>query len=342
MKLTLEQLERASFQTLSSCYLLTGDEPLLVEEAAHLIRQKTHSKGFNERRVFYVDNLFSWPRFLSEVSQQSLFSAKKIVEVRFFQGKIDSEGQKHLSLYLDKPAKEVVLMLTLPKLEAGQQNLKLLKKIDKDAVWVTIYPLTLDKAQVWLQKKAKERGLTLSHKVMHTLTQLTEGCLHAALQEIEKWSLLFDQDTKIDLDDEALIAQILPQQKFNPFQLTDFILRGDLAHSLTVLHNLQQEDSDANLVLWALVKELQILCQISADKQKGENVGALLIKHGVWKSRHALITSCLIKMSYPQFLSLLRDVSDIDRTLKGIEPGNSWRLLEQLMLKWITFLTTKK
>ena len=41
-------------------YLVSGDEPLLVGEAADAIRAAARGAGFADRQVYFIDRSFSW------------------------------------------------------------------------------------------------------------------------------------------------------------------------------------------------------------------------------------------------------------------------------------------
>ncbi|MBT6669194.1 MAG: DNA polymerase III subunit delta, partial [Gammaproteobacteria bacterium] len=56
MKLRPEQLPAQLKKGLAPVYLLSGDEPLLLQEAADQILQAARSAGFEERSLFTVGN----------------------------------------------------------------------------------------------------------------------------------------------------------------------------------------------------------------------------------------------------------------------------------------------
>ena len=339
MKLTYESFEREALNALRPLYLFTGDEAVLIKACRQQLIEKSQKHGFIAREIFYVDSSFSWQDFLATLTQRSLFSQKRIIDVRFFSGKLDSAAQSTLTKHLEKPNNDVLLMLSMPKLEAGVGQLKVMKKIEQEAAWVTLYPLTLEKAAFWLQKKAQSLGLRLSTPVTQYLAHSNEGHLEAACQELERWTLLFDRNQTID--EPLLIEQILPQQKFNPFQLTDTIFSGDHAKAIMMLKLFKQEEVDAHLVVWAIAKELQTLSQLAIAEQKGERLYALFPKFQIWKNRQPLIELALRQMSAQHYLMLLAEISSLDQVTKGIEADNIWRKLEQLLLKWFSLIHRK-
>jgi DNA polymerase III subunit delta len=60
MRVNLDQLPAALQRGLAGAYLVSGEETLLVDEAADAIRTAARAAGFADRRVFFVDRGFSW------------------------------------------------------------------------------------------------------------------------------------------------------------------------------------------------------------------------------------------------------------------------------------------
>ena len=81
-KLNPEQLPQALQKSLSPAYLITGDEPLLVQESCDAIRAAARKAGFTEREIFHTDAGFQWPQLLQSANSLSLFADKKILLAR--------------------------------------------------------------------------------------------------------------------------------------------------------------------------------------------------------------------------------------------------------------------
>ena len=101
-RLTLEQLPAALKSGLSSVYLVSGDEPLLVAEAADAIRAAARSAGFGERTVFFVDRSFDWEELRTSTQSMSLFAERRIIELRLPTGKPD-KGAAQLIALAERP-----------------------------------------------------------------------------------------------------------------------------------------------------------------------------------------------------------------------------------------------
>jgi DNA polymerase-3 subunit delta len=60
--------------TLAPVYFISGDETLLVEEAADAILAAARKGGYSERTVLHVEGSFNWHEILQEAAAMSLFA----------------------------------------------------------------------------------------------------------------------------------------------------------------------------------------------------------------------------------------------------------------------------
>jgi len=67
---------------LSPVYLVSGDEPLLLKETIDEIREFAKNDGFNERIVLDANTGFEWNTLLQEGASLSLFSSRRLIELR--------------------------------------------------------------------------------------------------------------------------------------------------------------------------------------------------------------------------------------------------------------------
>ena len=57
-----DQLPALLERKLESAYLLSGDEPLLLGEAADALRARAREKGFETRDLLFADARFDWDK----------------------------------------------------------------------------------------------------------------------------------------------------------------------------------------------------------------------------------------------------------------------------------------
>ena len=109
MKLTPAQLGKHLQGPLAPVYVVSGDEPLLCQEACDAIREAARSQGFDERQVFHVEANFDWGQLYEAGASLSLFAEKRLIELRLPSGKPGDKGASALLDYLARPAEDTVL-----------------------------------------------------------------------------------------------------------------------------------------------------------------------------------------------------------------------------------------
>jgi len=82
MQLRAEELERHLARSLAPLYVIHGDEPLQSLEAADAIRAQARAQGYAEREVLSVERSFDWSLLAASGASLSLFSSKKLIELR--------------------------------------------------------------------------------------------------------------------------------------------------------------------------------------------------------------------------------------------------------------------
>ena len=103
MLLKGEQLAAHLERELRPLYVLYGDEPLLVIEAADAIRARARQQGYSEREVLTVLPHFDWNQLLAAGGNLSLFGDKKLIDLRIPTGKPGKEGGAALQDWCQQP-----------------------------------------------------------------------------------------------------------------------------------------------------------------------------------------------------------------------------------------------
>jgi len=96
MKVSTEQLPQLLTRDLAPLYTVFGDEPLLALEATDRIRARARSEGYSEREVLTAEQHFDWSQLRMSAQSQSLFAARRILELRIPSGKPGNEGGQAL------------------------------------------------------------------------------------------------------------------------------------------------------------------------------------------------------------------------------------------------------
>ena len=159
MKLRAEQLSSHLQKQLLPVYVISGEEPLLVQESADAIRLAARERGFTGRELFHVEgnsSNYDWSSLISEANALSLFSDKKIVEIRIVNGKPADKGSKALTELCANPNTDNILLIILPKLEKSALNSKWLKVLESLGAHIQVWPVKGDDLPKWIQQRLQE------------------------------------------------------------------------------------------------------------------------------------------------------------------------------------------
>ena len=95
MKLPIQQLAQHLTKKLASIYIVSGDEPLLVQETLDQIREAAERNGFAERVRVSAETGNDWGKvFYAQTQTLSLFSSKRIVELELTTAKLTAASSK--------------------------------------------------------------------------------------------------------------------------------------------------------------------------------------------------------------------------------------------------------
>jgi DNA polymerase-3 subunit delta len=307
--------------------LITGDVPLLVQEAANKIRRAAHTAGYEQRELFFIENNQDWQKVQHALENFNLFSQKSFIEIRHHKTKFDEAGISILSTFLQNLPDDKRILIITDKLTAAQQKAAWIQTIDRHGLIVTVRSINMYELPAWISERLKQVNLKADHDSIQLLAELTEGNLLATQQAIEKLHLLYPQQT---IDKKAIATVATDNTNFNIFDLTNYALQGARARVIQVLQSLHFTGSETTLILWALARELRLLHELAFEKQQGKPLAQLLASQ--WASRKILLQKALTRLSVEKIRSLLHTAEQIDRIIKGLSPGNAWQALERLCL----------
>lgn len=328
MRLRNDQLTSHLQGNLAPIYLITGDEPLQMREAADEIRLAARRHGYTDREVLDQVSGFDWSALNVAAESLSLFGERRLLELRLNSPKIGNEGAKALSAYVERPAEETLLLITLPKLERVQTNSQWMNNLDRLGVVVQIWPVEGARLPPWIEQRLRRAGLIPEAGVVQMLADRVEGNLLAANQEIEKLLLLHGAGV-ITL--EQLTESVTDSARFDLFGLVDTLLQGETAKGIRMLQGLKAEGMASPVVLWAMSREIRTLALMAFEVEQGRHADQVMAAHRVWDKRKPLLRKGL-KQPAGHWQRLLTLCARTDRAIKGLEADDPWTLLQNLAL----------
>ena len=181
MELKPEQLAaRGTTEPLHPVYLIAGPETLRVLEAADAVRAQARAQGIGEREVFDADGrVFDWGQLEASFNAPSLFSARRLVEVRLPGGKPGKEGAEVISAFCANPPPDVVLLITAGEWGKAYQG-KWSDAITRVGVLAVAWAIKPHELPGWIESRLRGKGLRADRDAVQLLADRVEGNLLAA------------------------------------------------------------------------------------------------------------------------------------------------------------------
>jgi DNA polymerase III subunit delta len=321
LRIRAEQLPNVLARGLAGIYLVSGDEPLLVGEAADAIRAAARAAGYADRQVFFIDRSFNWDELRLASQSLSLFAERRLFELRMPSAKPD-KGAALLADLAAQQASDLTYLIITDKLDRKVMDAAWVQAIEKHGAWVPIFPVEAAALPGWLRARAKALHLEMDPQAAQLIVDRVEGNLLAAQQELEKLALLANGAA---IGVELVQQSVGDSARYDVFQLAEAAAAGDAARALRVLLGLKSEGVEPTLILWALVRELRGMWQArerdrlrSAARASGWNLAATPSARAMARLKKLPLAPLLLQAGHT------------DRVIKGLAAGDAWGALTGL------------
>jgi DNA polymerase-3 subunit delta len=330
MLLKGEQLAAHLERDLRPLYVLYGDDPLLVIEAADAIRAKSRQQGYSEREVLTVLPQFDWGQLLAAGGNMSLFGDKKLIDLRIPTGKPGKEGSAALQQWCQNLSMDNLLLITLPELDWREEKAVWFTALVNAGVAIKLMAPPLAELPGWIAGRLRRQQQSADMESLKFIAERVEGNLLAAHQEIQKLGLLYPAG---QLTLPQIRDAVLNVARYDIDSLREALLAGDVGRLTRTLDGLMQEGEAPPLVLWAMSEEIRALTIIRAGIDAGKPVDLLLTEAKVWGPRAAPVKKALQRLTTASLEAALQHAGKIDRLAKGIGQGNIWEEFLRLSLR---------
>ena len=319
MLLKGEQLTAHLERELRPLYVLYGDEPLQVLEAADAIRAKARASGYSEREVLTALPQFDWGQLLAAGGNLSLFGDKKLIDLRIPSGKPGKEGSAALQQWCQNLSSDNLLLITLPELDWREEKAAWFTALANAGVAIKLNAPPLNELPGWLVGRLRRQQQSADLDALKFIAERVEGNLLAAHQEIQKLGLLYPAG-KLSL--EQIRDAVLNVARYDIDSLREALLMGDIGRITRTLDGLMQEGEAPPLILWAMAEEIRSLTLVRQGMDAGRAIDQLLKDARYWGPRQILAKRALQRLKTKDLEAALQDAGRIDRLSKGIGRGD--------------------
>ena len=330
MKIQANQLNSQLQKSLAPCYLVTGDEHLLVSEALDAIRDAARQRGFTSRDLHVATTGFDWVQLRASTSNLSLFAEKRIIELRLPTGKPGRIGSQAIVELIEQTGPDLLLLVSAPKLDRNGQSSKWAKALESAGVNIPLWPIGPRELPGWIAERMRRAGLRPDRGAVSIIADRVEGNLLAAGQEIEKLRLILGEGEVSAAEVSSAVAN---SSRYDVFKLVDASLSGDATRAMKVLMGLRAEGVEPVIIVWALTRELRTLAGVADAIAGGLDLGAGMKKANVWRSRQPLVRSCIARHQERDFHRLLKATGQADQAAKGQLRADPWQLITVIVLE---------
>ncbi|MGL9760174.1 MAG: DNA polymerase III subunit delta [Symbiopectobacterium sp.] len=312
IRIYLEQLAAQLNEGLRACYLLFGNDPLLLQESLDMLLHRAREQGFTEHFSFTLDQSTDWDTIFSICQALSLFASRQILLLQLPESAPNTATAENLVKLAGLLHQDVLPILRGSKLTKAQENSAWYKALSQHGVIINC--LTPEQAQLphWLTQRVKQRKLQLDDAAMQLLCYCYEGNLLALTQALERLLLLYP-DGKLTLP--RVEKAVNDAAHFTPFHWLDAVLAGKSKRAWHVLQQLQAEDSEPVILLRTLQRELTLLVTLQRNMATTP-LRTLFNQNEVWQNRRTLLTQALQRLNGRQLQRAMHLLTRLELTLK--------------------------
>lgn len=330
MQISSEALPRHLAAGLKPLYVVHGDALLLAIEAADSIRAAARKAGYDERDTLIAEQHFKWGELKASAQSLSLFSPRKVLDLRIPSGKPGVEGGKALQEYAENLSDGVLTLISLPKLDWSAQKSQWFGALAQHGVVVAADDIPRPALPGWIAGRLGRQGQSADPSTLDFLADRSEGNLLAAFQEIQKLGLLFPAG---ELSFEQVNESVMDVARYDVFKLADAMLAGDAARYAHILGGLRAEGIGTPLVLWALCEDIRTLGKLLYATRSGGSPGDALRALRVRRERQGLVERAARRLKFAHIERALQLAARADKIIKGLRDGDAWDELLQLGLR---------
>jgi DNA polymerase-3 subunit delta len=327
MRIDSEDLPRHLAKGIGTLYVVHGGGLLLAIEAADTIRNAAREAGYIEREVIIAEQHFKWAELRNSAQSMSLFSSRKVIDLRIPSGKPGVEGAQALQEHCENLNSDTVTLISLPRLDSAVMKSKWFTALEQHGTVISADEIPLAALPAWIASRLKRQGQTTDTDTLAFLAQRVEGNLLAAFQEIQKLALLFPAGP---LTFDQVKDAVMDVARYDVYKLSEAMLAGDAERYVRILDGLRAEGTATVLILWAVAEDIRTLAKVTRAVKQSGNLANALRDARVWGVRQKLVERAAQRFN-PTFAErALRQAALIDKLIKGLRQGDVWDELLQL------------
>jgi DNA polymerase-3 subunit delta len=334
----LAQLARTPAPPLAPLYVISGDETLLVTEAADALRVAAAQAGYRERISLVMEARSDWSAVMGATQNVSLFGDRRLIDIALPSGKPGRTGGDTLgrlaAMVASGSLADTLVLVNLPRLDRATSAAKWAQALMQAGTQVEISNIERSALPGWIGQRLARQEQRLDRATLEWMADKVEGNLLAAHQEVQKLGLLYPKGMIESADVQKAVMNVA---RYDVFGLRDAMLAGQPARALTILWGLRGEGEALPLVLWAVGEEIRVLARLSAAQAAGQDLSTEMRRQRIFGPREQLVRQTLARVPRSAWIAAVQHAHDIDRLIKGLKVAgrldDPWEELGRLALR---------
>ncbi len=230
-----------------------------------------------------IDNIIKYDfsessisEILNEVNYVDLFNEKKLIIVSNFSfKKLKEKEEKDLLNYIDNMNDNVIIIKCID--ESLDSRKSITKIIKEKCKLFEMEKLDYKSMMDYITNMFKENNIKISYNQIKKILDLCENNIEYAIKEVEKLLIYKIGEKEVsDKDIDDVISKSTEKEIFN---LTDNVMKRDIAKSIESFNILISSKIDATVILETLSRQFRLLYQtkILSKNNSESNISKMLL-----------------------------------------------------------------
>ncbi|GGI76833.1 DNA polymerase III subunit delta [Legionella impletisoli] len=327
MLIKYEALAANLKKSIKALYIITGQDPYLLNDAQHQIKLACRQQGEVDCKTVQLINSSDWTLLLDEANNYSLFADHVLINAYYDKKTIEKAGKEAILSYLKATNPRCQIILNAPNVPAKQ--LQWLSS-EREALIVQIYSFSPKALQQWIASELKQHGFNFEQDIPSLIQQYTQGNMLACAQTIEKLALTLLPNQHLNIDEVK--EHLFDQCDYQLYELADACLAAQPARAIHLLRQACESRKEPTLILWILVQEIRLLIQLSSLIQHSHPIHAACTQLKIWPQKRSQYEVALKRLPPSSLYRLLQSSHKIDQIIKAGKEGNVWHEFENLVM----------
>ena len=327
MQIYYNQLDSKLRDNLKPIYIIAGNEIYQEETCVEKIIKTAKKNAFHDHEVIYVEKSFDWNNFECINSNLSLFSNKKIIELRFLTKSVGLIAEKKIQEMTENFSEDNIIIIRLPELKAADFKKKYVGVKNNNVGLIRLYTMNRKNMVDELLSLSSNLNYKIDSNCINFIADLYEGNMVSASQALLKLDLLNDGHQEINL--QFLQNVFSSDVDFEASNLVDYAILGDTERIKTCISFLKENNYPTQYVIWSFIRSFRNILSNLDLLNNGKTLDEIL--RNIWPfERKNLMSFSLQKLSQKKIESYLGILVRIDMQSKNVLDGNIWDSIHDL------------